>query len=158
MLSIALNRSCKPPPGGGLGARTLQQRRSPGRLPVCYIADLGYARPEEAAAKAELAHKITKIIERRKLTQAEAASLLEVDQPKVSALTWPPQVPRSTVASTAGCTPRQPTHVAREQRRRVDESPVHDGRSRCTSLRIATARVSAARMIEASRAVASDAS
>lgn len=51
------------------------------------FADLGYARPEEAAAKAELAHKIAKIIERRKLTQAEAASLLEVDQPKVSALT-----------------------------------------------------------------------
>src|SRR5207237_7500663 len=50
------------------------------------FADLGYARPEEAAAKAELAHKITKIIERRKLTQAEAATLLEVDQPKVSAL------------------------------------------------------------------------
>lgn len=50
------------------------------------FADLGYARPEEAAAKAELAHKITKIIERRKLTQTEAASVLEVDQPKVSAL------------------------------------------------------------------------
>ena len=50
------------------------------------FADLGYARPEEAAAKAELAHKITKIIERRKLTQAEAANVLEVDQPKVSAL------------------------------------------------------------------------
>ena len=32
------------------------------------FADLGYARPEEAAAKAELAHKITKIIERLKLT------------------------------------------------------------------------------------------
>jgi predicted XRE-type DNA-binding protein len=50
------------------------------------FADLRYARPEEAAAKAELAHKITKIIERRKLTQAEAANVLEVDQPKVSAL------------------------------------------------------------------------
>ena len=50
------------------------------------FADLGYARPEEASAKAQLAHKITKIIERRKLTQAEAATLLEVDQPKVSAL------------------------------------------------------------------------
>ena len=50
------------------------------------FADLGYPRPEEAAAKAELAHKITKIIERRKLTQAEAANLLGIDQPKVSAL------------------------------------------------------------------------
>ena len=50
------------------------------------FADLKYARPEEASAKAELAHKITKIIQRRRLTQADAADLLEVDQPKVSAL------------------------------------------------------------------------
>jgi predicted XRE-type DNA-binding protein len=50
------------------------------------FADLGYARPEEAAVKAELAHKITKIIQRRRLTQAGAADLLQVDQPKVSAL------------------------------------------------------------------------
>jgi predicted XRE-type DNA-binding protein len=51
------------------------------------FADLGYARPEEAAAKAELALKISKLIERRKLTQAQAAGILEVDQPKISALT-----------------------------------------------------------------------
>jgi predicted XRE-type DNA-binding protein len=50
------------------------------------FADLGYARPEEAAAKAELAHSIMKIIERRRLTQAQAADVLEVDQPKISAL------------------------------------------------------------------------
>ena len=50
------------------------------------FADLGYPRPEEAAAKAELAHKITRIIERRRLTQTEAAEVLDVDQPKISAL------------------------------------------------------------------------
>ncbi len=50
------------------------------------FADLGYSRPEEAAAKAELAHKISQAIERRRLTQADAARLLDVDQPKVSAL------------------------------------------------------------------------
>ena len=50
------------------------------------FADLGYARPEEAVAKAELAHKITRVIERRRLTQAEAAGILDVDQPKISAL------------------------------------------------------------------------
>ena len=50
------------------------------------FADLRVARPEEALAKAELAHKITKLIERRRLTQAEAAKILDVDQPKVSAL------------------------------------------------------------------------
>jgi predicted XRE-type DNA-binding protein len=51
------------------------------------FADLGVARPEEALAKAELAFKITEIIARRQLTQAEAAALLQVDQPKISALT-----------------------------------------------------------------------
>ena len=48
--------------------------------------DLGASRPEETLAKAELAHKIVSTIERRGLTQAEAAKLLQVDQPKVSAL------------------------------------------------------------------------
>lgn len=51
------------------------------------FADLGFPRPEEALMKAELAHQITKIIERRRLTQAQAAELLQVDQPKISALT-----------------------------------------------------------------------
>ena len=50
------------------------------------FADLGVARPQEALAKAELAHKISQTIERRGLTQAEAAKLLEIDQPKISAL------------------------------------------------------------------------
>ncbi len=50
------------------------------------FADLGHPRPAEALAKAELARKIGAIIERRGLTQAVAAEILEVDQPKVSAL------------------------------------------------------------------------
>ena len=50
--------------------------------------DLGHPRPTEALAKAELARKIGAIIERRGLTQAVAAGILEVDQPKVSALQW----------------------------------------------------------------------
>ena len=50
------------------------------------FADLGVPHPQEALAKAELAHKISKLIERRRLTQAEAAKILDVDQPKVSAL------------------------------------------------------------------------
>ena len=50
------------------------------------FADLRVPHPEEALAKAELAHKITKLIERRRLTQAEAAKILNVDQAKVSAL------------------------------------------------------------------------
>jgi len=50
------------------------------------FADLGLAKAEEMLAKAELAQKITAIIERRRLTQAQAAKVLGVDQPKISAL------------------------------------------------------------------------
>ncbi len=50
------------------------------------LADLGVARPEEALVKAQLAHRITTTIARRRLTQADAANLLNVDQPKISAL------------------------------------------------------------------------
>ena len=49
--------------------------------------DLGSPRAEEALAKAELAQKIIDIIRARRLTQVQAAELLDVDQPKISALT-----------------------------------------------------------------------
>ena len=49
-------------------------------------ADLGFPDAEEMLAKAELAHKIAVIIERRRLTQTRAAAALGIDQPKVSAL------------------------------------------------------------------------
>jgi predicted XRE-type DNA-binding protein len=49
-------------------------------------ADLGVANPQEARAKADLAHRIVDIIEARKLTQVQAGKVLGVDQPKVSAL------------------------------------------------------------------------
>ena len=48
--------------------------------------DLGHPRPAEALAKAELARKIATLIEKRGLTQAAAAEVLKIDQPKVSAL------------------------------------------------------------------------
>ena len=51
------------------------------------FADLGLPNPEEALAKAELAHKIVLLIQEKGLSQTEAASLLGVDQPKISALT-----------------------------------------------------------------------
>ncbi|HLE36102.1 MAG TPA: helix-turn-helix transcriptional regulator [Candidatus Acidoferrales bacterium] len=50
------------------------------------FADLGLPRAEEALAKAELAQKIYAIIQQRRLTQAQAAEILGVDQPKISAL------------------------------------------------------------------------
>ena len=48
--------------------------------------DLAHPRPAEALAKAELARKIAAHIAKRGLTQASAAELLKIDQPKVSAL------------------------------------------------------------------------
>lgn len=48
--------------------------------------DLAIENPEEALLKAELALQINEIISKKKLTQKSAATLLGVDQPKVSAL------------------------------------------------------------------------
>jgi predicted XRE-type DNA-binding protein len=50
------------------------------------FADLGLPNPELALAKAELVQRIRTLIADRKLTQAKAAELLGLDQPKVSAL------------------------------------------------------------------------
>ena len=46
------------------------------------FADLGFAEPE----KAQRASHIRQVIKRRRLTQVTAATLMGVDQPKVSAL------------------------------------------------------------------------
>lgn len=50
------------------------------------FADLGLPNPEERLAKAELAYQINSLIKQKKLTQAAAAKLLSIDQPKVSSL------------------------------------------------------------------------
>jgi predicted XRE-type DNA-binding protein len=50
------------------------------------FADLGLPKPDELLAKADLAAKIIEEIERRRLTQSEAAKILGADQPKLSAL------------------------------------------------------------------------
>ena len=50
------------------------------------FADLGIKNPEEALAKAELVRQIDRAIRRKKLTQKKAAALLDIDQPKISAL------------------------------------------------------------------------
>ena len=50
------------------------------------FADLGLENPEGLLAKAALVQRIADIIAERKLTQAGAAKLLGIDQPKVSAL------------------------------------------------------------------------
>jgi predicted XRE-type DNA-binding protein len=50
------------------------------------FADLDIPNPEEALAKAKVARKIRNIIKKKKLTQAKAAKILKIDQPKVSLL------------------------------------------------------------------------
>lgn len=50
------------------------------------FADLGLPNAEDRLAKANLARKISEIIARRHLNQVEAAELLGIDQPKISAL------------------------------------------------------------------------
>ena len=51
------------------------------------FADLGLPDAGTRLAKAELARSITAIIQERGPTQSEAAQVLEIDQPKVSAIT-----------------------------------------------------------------------
>jgi predicted XRE-type DNA-binding protein len=50
------------------------------------FADLGFPNAEEELAKADLVIHISHLIAARKLTQQQAATLLGIDQPKVSAL------------------------------------------------------------------------
>ena len=49
-------------------------------------ADIGYPKPAEAQAKAELARTLGSIIKHRHLSQTATAKLLGIDQPKVSRL------------------------------------------------------------------------
>jgi predicted XRE-type DNA-binding protein len=50
------------------------------------FADLGLPDADQLLVKADLVIEITRVIEERGLTQAQAAEILGVDQPKVSAL------------------------------------------------------------------------
>ncbi len=50
------------------------------------FADLGFEKPEEEAAKVDLAYEIRAILIGRKLTQVSAAKLLGISQPDVSKL------------------------------------------------------------------------
>jgi predicted XRE-type DNA-binding protein len=50
------------------------------------FADLGLENSDELLVKAELARKISSIITQQHMTQTQAAELLGIDQPKVSAL------------------------------------------------------------------------
>ncbi|MEM8720602.1 MAG: helix-turn-helix transcriptional regulator [Cyanobacteria bacterium P01_G01_bin.39] len=51
------------------------------------FADLNIPEPSLYLAKAQLANQICTVIQKRNLTQVEAAEILGINQPKVSALT-----------------------------------------------------------------------
>ena len=61
---------------------SLQIEKSSGNV----FKDLGLPNPEEHLAKAELAMKINDLIKSKGLKQKQAAELLRMDQPKISAL------------------------------------------------------------------------
>jgi predicted XRE-type DNA-binding protein len=63
-------------------SRKIEFERSTGNV----FADIGIANPEQTLAKAEIARQVNKIIEARQLTQSDAAAILGIDQPRVSAL------------------------------------------------------------------------
>jgi predicted XRE-type DNA-binding protein len=62
--------------------RTSQVEPSSGNV----FADLGVSNPNLALTKAKLIQRIRELLAERKLTQAQAAELIGLDQPKVSAL------------------------------------------------------------------------
>lgn len=50
------------------------------------LLDLGFADAEELSAKTILAKKINDIVEQRRLTQEQVAQVLDMHQPKISAI------------------------------------------------------------------------
>jgi len=65
-------------------AKTRNSRVTPSSGNV--FSDLGLPRAEERQTQVRLAVAINEVIKERRLTQAEAARMLDVNQPKVSAL------------------------------------------------------------------------
>src|ERR1700732_327271 len=62
--------------------KTIDVEESSGNV----FADMGLPNPEERLAKADLAVRVAGVIRARRLTQADAARILKIDQPKVSRL------------------------------------------------------------------------
>ncbi len=62
--------------------KTIDVEESSGNV----FADMGLPNPEERLAKADLAIRVAGVIRARRLTQADAARMLKIDQPKVSRL------------------------------------------------------------------------
>ena len=67
-------------------SRSAERRESITRGTGNVFADLGFPDAAERQVKLRLAYALNQLLEERKLSQAEAANVLGVTQPKVSAL------------------------------------------------------------------------
>ena len=69
-----------------MASRNAERREPVTRGTRNVLADLGFTDAAERQAKLRLAYALNQVLEERKLSQAEAAKILGVTQPKVSAL------------------------------------------------------------------------
>jgi predicted XRE-type DNA-binding protein len=69
-----------------MARRNIERRGRVTRGTGNVFADLGFPDPAERQAKLRLAYALNQVLEAQKLTQADAAKVLGVTQPKVSAL------------------------------------------------------------------------
>jgi len=69
-----------------MAGRSVEPRETITRGTGNVFADLGFPDAAERQAKLRLAYALNQLLEGRKLSQAEAARILGVSQPKVSAL------------------------------------------------------------------------
>lgn len=69
-----------------MASRNAEQREPITRGTGNVFADLGFPDAAERQAKLRLTYALNRVLEKRKLSQADAAKVLGVTQPKVSAL------------------------------------------------------------------------
>lgn len=69
-----------------MASRNAESRERVTRGTGNVFADLGFSDPAERQAKLRLAYALNQVLDERKLSQADAANVLGVMQPKVSAL------------------------------------------------------------------------
>jgi len=64
----------------------MKKEIKPEKISNNVFEDLGFENPEEDLAKSNLIIEISRVIKGKKLTQAEVAKILGVNQPRISAL------------------------------------------------------------------------
>jgi predicted XRE-type DNA-binding protein len=69
-----------------MASRSAERRRSVTRGTGNVFADLAFPDPVERQTKLRLAYALNQVLEAHQLSQAEAAKVLRVTQPKISAL------------------------------------------------------------------------